>query len=911
MTSTTKNSKRSQTARALLLGAAALSTTLAGTRNAHAVAQGLPSSFPSAAYITLDNKPGKAACSGVLVGPHWILTANHCTAGFTASCLKLIDPGLDVAGHPDPKTYRVIFPAGPTEQLSGEDDGTDPRVFAVDRFVNLASDSQLDLCDINVEEKDVALLHLVRPVPASIATPVRLPIAGGGTCPSSDVGQIFGFGPDHLAVEPPSSPTGDQRIRREVQAGYDRDDEAPAPSVYFRTWNIAPVDQLALEVFSGDVTLGLIDILDVETFLNSYDGFVPGDSGGPLLFSSTGNFDVPDDLTACGVVSRPFADVAEVVDVKCFTSTLQLPIPIPTCPMVRARNELPALDSLEAINFLESNLFDASGQIDCTSGPDSDGDGIVDSCDHCPQTFNPGQHDNDCDGVIDKEDICPGGDDHDDPDGDGCPTFCDKCPQDGDLPPFASGTCGDVDHDGVCNSVDNCEWVANPGQENSNLLAELARGAVTYGDACEPVPNAPAQPTPVSAGGAPMKGCLRIQAGAFNLFPHPSFSNDQFTAGQNMSVPGVTTEYRFCQPSPGLDCAAPENIDDALRMPGLQATDETPDMAWHRITIDGGPPGAVTIENYVLLQSSAHSWNYLADAARWQASGTLLVPSPAQFLGPASGLNGVLWVHSDTDVGDDPNAGPWVHGPGLANTYQPARPEYIDCHGFWAARQRPRWFFLLYPPGDPPTRWLNADPSSRLGAQLVLGGNNEAGVIGLDGAPNSINDHVGAGLRASLGRGLIWADTTEPGASNQPVAVALSADGTQIAEEVLLSRPLDKLLGVSDARGPTPPALPIGPPPPASDARARYSPRLHSVFRFSPASGEIWRSDVTGGLWVLLASGLDGLTDVAVDAGDAVLMATTQQTAADGTTVAQTWLVPAYRGGKTNVTAFRAPPDVE
>jgi hypothetical protein len=41
------------------------------------------------------------------------------------------------------------------------------------------------------------------------------------------------------------------------------------------------------------------------------------------------------------------------------------------------------------------------------SPPDSDGDGIADSCDNCPNTFNPDQADSDGDGVGDACDRCP------------------------------------------------------------------------------------------------------------------------------------------------------------------------------------------------------------------------------------------------------------------------------------------------------------------------------------------------------------------------------------------------------------------------------------------------------------------------------------------------------------------------
>jgi hypothetical protein len=52
---------------------------------------------------------------------------------------------------------------------------------------------------------------------------------------------------------------------------------------------------------------------------------------------------------------------------------------------------------------------------------DSDGDGIPDEDDNCPDDPNPGQEDSDCDTVGDACDVCPGGDDSVDNNNDGLP----------------------------------------------------------------------------------------------------------------------------------------------------------------------------------------------------------------------------------------------------------------------------------------------------------------------------------------------------------------------------------------------------------------------------------------------------------------------------------------------------------
>ena len=107
-----------------------------------------------------------------------------------------------------------------------------------------------------------------------------------------------------------------------------------------------------------------------------------------------------------------------------------------------------------------------------TSANDSDGDGVPDTIDNCPNTANPDQKDSDGDGVGDACDGCPNdpkktatgvcgcGVADTDSDGDGVPDCIDKCPSDsGKTDP---GTCGcgvadtDSDGDGVPDCIDKC-----------------------------------------------------------------------------------------------------------------------------------------------------------------------------------------------------------------------------------------------------------------------------------------------------------------------------------------------------------------------------------------------------------------------------------------------------------------------
>ena len=135
------------------------------------------------------------------------------------------------------------------------------------------------------------------------------------------------------------------------------------------------------------------------------------------------------------------------------------------------------IDDADDIAGGDSSDCDGNGVPDeCQT--DSDGDGLIDACDECPddpEKSQPGDcgcgtpdTDSDNDGVPDCIDICPGMDDFLDTDGDGvpdcfdiCPGFDDKLDTDGDGVPNGCDDCdgdnlADSDGDGVPDDCDVC-----------------------------------------------------------------------------------------------------------------------------------------------------------------------------------------------------------------------------------------------------------------------------------------------------------------------------------------------------------------------------------------------------------------------------------------------------------------------
>ncbi|MBI6120382.1 OmpA family protein [Salegentibacter maritimus] len=129
-------------------------------------------------------------------------------------------------------------------------------------------------------------------------------------------------------------------------------------------------------------------------------------------------------------------------------------------------------------------------------GTDSDGDGIYDKDDECPETpglpeFN-GCPDTDGDGIEDRMDNCPDEaglaefDGCPDTDGDGVPDPQDECPEEAGS--VEMNGCPDADGDGVADNEDDCPNEAGPAENNGCPYEDMdGDGVLDKDDDCPEV----------------------------------------------------------------------------------------------------------------------------------------------------------------------------------------------------------------------------------------------------------------------------------------------------------------------------------------------------------------------------------------------------------------------------------------
>ncbi len=460
---------------------------------------------------------------------------------------------------------------------------------------------------------------------------------------------------------------------------------------------------------------------------------------------------------------------------------------------------------------------------------DRDGDGIPAAFDNCDRVYNPSQADDDGDGVGDACDECPSHPSEwlSDTDEDGILDCRDACPLDPPDPNSPGDTYGDADGDGWCNGADNCRGVFNPNQRSANHHSEGRWNALGLGDACEPVPVPDALSAAADTLGSwgvdhPWHKSQWLHSKNDRLIVHPRPSRKS-TDGTAVTPPDpIITHVRFCQrPDPedllATPCQSAAGIDDEhleLLLPGAGA--QQPEMPYHRVTMSFAPGqrGATTPISYDGTLRS-WTWDYQSDAAFWLANDIVNVPGPEGIPtlpgGPASGLDGVIWLHAATTIGHPGGVslGTGTHDGAteaattqlmgteqLANRYVELDPERVS-HAQWTRPLQhalPLFLWRVLP--DPPSQWrYGADPSLPRGAaELIVpfAGEHgtELGLLSLSGEAQLISDRIGAHLLAELrSNELVWASPAEPhrafGGSSAPLAVGLDAHGRAIVDTVL------------------------------------------------------------------------------------------------------------------------------
>ncbi len=375
-------------------------------------------------------------CSGVLITPVWVVTANHCITGESgdkcAYGYPFVPPDLSPSLDPPVGSFDVVFNFDPIDATGLG------RRFTHTGPITVRLKRQIDSCSATDAASDIALVKLDSLVPSNVAKPRHPPgFLGRGTCElhNSFEGLLIGYGNKSLydAVV-----THDGYGIRNYAAsdGWEHNDVGTTgDAVFDNSWDMRPIQ------------------LDDSW----YNGGLFGDSGAGLFQGEQ----------LCGVFSRFYPSSR-------LGCEFHFPNP-PACGFLpTVHDQVAPLDTHNNLKLVKDTIVDGRGYYwgECPPdwphlGPkalediDTDHDLLPDACDPCPTVYDGNYHD--------KGELT----DYSDIDKDGIPDICDACPTTPDAREEMDGKWiePDADADGLADACDSCPYsdIRSPGPTNTFL----------------------------------------------------------------------------------------------------------------------------------------------------------------------------------------------------------------------------------------------------------------------------------------------------------------------------------------------------------------------------------------------------------------------------------------------------------
>ncbi len=356
----------------------------------------------------------------------------------------------------------------------------------------------------------------------------------------------------------------------------------------------------------------------------------------------------------------------------------------------------------------------------------------------------------------------------------------------------------DFDGDNICNEEDYCPHSPDTSQTNSNAFAESQWGGTTSSgsehlfDSCDPAPTPVASIADLYYKMAFSPPYPRLIDNT--LYITPVLGDTSGLGGDSTLTTTVTARFCVCRDTDGTPITDPDvcsgppfycdyNPVEASATEGANGSGHgAGETTWHKITL------------YYMTSSFTFPgprqpfglWGYDADNTTWGNNGWLqdIIPDALGDSAPGTDLGGILWYHSDTDVGRD------AHGLQGYCFSDPCPPVSIaDDYLFGYApdpRQRP--FSITAEPWgmrigklDPPRQRPNFPGSVPIGPDpaIVATTTNTIGVVLGNGiryeAPASlINVETSTALLDQLNLRWIAPEDT-PLSVERPAALALDA----------------------------------------------------------------------------------------------------------------------------------------